>query len=182
MRKSLLLLFTASLLLIACGTDSNKEKESKKRNNEIVEEFPTTGETMSAEEKKEKLAMLIKESKKTLDSIDQAYKNIRSESRRNALSLEEREQVNEALMELNDAKDLIVLEMQETVVNELKEKTASLKTVMKDMNLRSEKMLNIAQTLSRVSGVIEKTADLLAGALSIGLVRPKLPATTESPS
>lgn len=163
-------------LFTACQSNTNNDdKENPGKEYEINDKLPPSGEPISDIEKKERVNALMSESKRTLDSIDAAYSFIRKESRAQNLSLDEREQVNEALIELNDAKDLIVLEMEHRIINDLKEKTASLKVVMQDMNSKSEKLMHIAQTLSRISGVIAKTTNLLSGALALGIIRPSLP-------
>lgn len=172
--QRLLWLFTLTLFFSCKNSDDAAVNKSAGKEYEIPDEEMPSGEKLTNNEKRERIAALIAESKRTLDSIDVAYRVIRKESRKQTLSFDEREQVNEALMELNDAKDLIVLEMEKTIINELKEKTTLLQTVMEDMTAKSEKLNRIAQTLSRVSGMIEKTTNLLAGALSAGLVRPKI--------
>src|SRR5205085_4742932 len=103
-----------------------------------------SGEKMTASDKEARLELLINESKRTIDSIDMAYKNIRRDSRANKLSMDERNQVSEALIDLSNARDLIILDMQQTVINDLKEKTLALQTVMQDMNTKSQQLRNIA--------------------------------------
>lgn len=173
--KLIIVLFSLlALTLVACqSNDKSNEKNSSNKEYEINDKIPPSGENISSAEKA-KLEELISESKKTLDSIDVAYSFVRKQSRLQNLSLDEREQVNEALIELNDAKDLIVLEMEQKIINDLKEKTTSLQIVMQDMNTKSDKLMHIAQTLSRISGVITKTTNLLAGALAVGLIRPRI--------
>lgn len=179
MKKVVFTFFAASVIAFACGTNPAEENKPKKGAYEIEETLPSTGGPVTAAEKEDRMALLISESKKTLDSIEVTYQHIRAESRRHTLTLEERERVNEALVDLNDARDLVVLEMEANVIRDLEQKTASLKSVMVEMNQQSQKLHHIAQLLSRVSGLIEKTTNLLAGALSAGLVRPPLaPATT----
>jgi uncharacterized protein (DUF885 family) len=171
LRKTFLIGFL--LLLLACQNNADTAPRQK-AGEEYVQSEEETSSGLTAAGKKEKLSMLLDESKRTLDSIDVAYSSIRKESRQRQLTLDEREHVNEALMELNDAKDLIVLEVEKSIINELKEKTVALQNVMDGMNAKSDKLTRIAQTLSRVSGIIEKTTNLLAEALSAGIVRPKI--------
>lgn len=173
MKKILLLLLTASLLF-ACKDSSDNEKANKKTEYPLDENLSPSGEKMTASDREAKLEMLITESKRTVDSINIAYNTIRRESRISKLSMDERNQVSEALLDLSNARDLIILDMQQSVINELNHKTQALQTVMQDMSVKSQQMLNIATTLSRVSGIIEKTTTLLSSALSIGLVRPKI--------
>jgi hypothetical protein len=174
MKSTTVFILLFALSLVACQSNNKSdEKKSSNKEYEINDKVPPSGENMSASEKA-KLEELITESKKTLDSIDVAYSFVRKQSRLQNLSLDEREQVNEALIELNDAKDLIVLEMEQKIINDLKEKTTSLQIVMQDMNTKSHKLMHIAQTLSRISGVIAKTTNLLAGALAVGLIRPRI--------
>jgi hypothetical protein len=174
MKKSILLLSFITLLTACSDNSETKEEKAGKRGYDIDESLKPSGEKMSGAEKEARLELLISESKRTMDSIDMAYKNIRRDSRAGALTLDEREQVNEVLIDLSDARDLIILEMQESVIANLKEKTAAMQTVMVDMNAKSERMMNIAATLSRVSGVIGKLTNTLADALSFGLVRPSI--------
>jgi uncharacterized protein (DUF885 family) len=151
--------FLLTIMMLSCG--NHRESDS-------------IGDILSGTERKTKLELLMAESKRTLDSIDVAYTTIRKESRKHQLSLDEREQVNESLMDLNDAKDLIVLEMEKSVVDELKQKTASLQEYVDGMTTKSEKLERIANTLSRISSTIEKTTNLFADAVSFGIIRPKI--------
>ena len=169
------ILFLLFVLTACQNNTSNHDKESASKEYKIDDKLAPSGEAISDIEKKERVNALMSESKRTLDSIDIAYSFIRKQSRLQNLSLEEREQVNEALMELNDSKDLIVLEMEHRIINDLKEKTASLQIVMQDMNSKSEKLMHIAQTLSRISSIITKTTNVLADALTLGIIRPPLP-------
>lgn len=173
MKPATVSIFLLVFLLTACESNSD-EKNTSNKEYQIDDKLPPSGEPDSGS-KEEKLEVLISESKRTLDSIDVAYSFIRKESRLQSLSLDEREQVNEALIELNDAKDLILLEMEQKIINDLKEKTASLQVMMQDMDAKSQKLMHISQTLSRISGIISKTTNLLAGALAVGIVRPQLP-------
>jgi hypothetical protein len=166
-------------LFCACKNDASGDNE-KSEYNPREEPLPKTGDNVSEASKSAQLTVLINESKKTLDSIDIAYRDIMQMRKQQSLNLYEKEQVNQALMELNDAKDLIVLETEKAVISELKEKSASLQIVMQKMNTASEKMQRIAQTLSRVSGIIEKTTNILATALTSGLVRPPITPSTRS--
>jgi len=168
----------ASILIIACGTASNEEKKAKQ---EEVSENSNEGEGVT-DLKKEQLNLLISESKRTMDSIDIAYKYIRRLSPMLNLSADDRQQVNEALMEMNSAKELIILETQQVVIDQLKEKSASLNIIMADMNLKSEKLKSICATLTKVCGMIEKTTNVLATALTTGLIRPKLSTALEKPA
>lgn len=145
--------FFASLFIIACGTASNKEKEET-RNDSAEHSNNNTG--LGNEAGKEQLNSLITESKKTMDSIDIAYNYIRRLSPMLNLSADDRQQVNEALMELNSAKELIILETQQAVIQQLNQKTASLNVITKEMNVKSEKLQNIATTLTRICGLIKK--------------------------
>lgn len=172
-----LALIAVICLLAACNSDKKSDETPSTKEYEINDEMEPSGRNLSAGEKEAKLAVLIRQSKQTMDSIDAAYKNISRERRAAKLSADEREQVSEALVELSNARDLIVLEVQESVITELKEKTNALQTVMDNMNTRSAQMMNIATTLSKVSGIIAKTTNTLADALTMGLVRPKISTT-----
>ncbi len=177
-----LLLLCLSVHLFACSGDESEKAETHKKKYEVDDTLPPSGGKMSASEKQAQLALLVNESRRTMDSIDVAYKTIRHDSKTATLSLDERETVNEALLELNNAKDLIVLETQQRVIDGLKEKSSALKVVMNDMNLKSQQLMNIANTLTRISGVIEKTTNLLATALSTGLIRPRIDPPPVTPS
>lgn len=177
--KFFILFFIVFAGFTSCQNNSHETtsaSDSSQNINPRNRRMPSTGGSENA--KAEQLNMLIAESKKTLDSIDAAYKNIATERSNRSMSIYEREQVNEALMELNDAKDLIILETQEAVIAELKEKTSSLKLVMQKMNTASSKMQNIARSLSKISGIIEQTTNILASALTYGIIRPRIVAAT----
>lgn len=170
----------ALVLSIAASCNSKPDKKDDQVVNPRDLPSPSTGETIN---KEQQLNILITESRKTLDSIDAAYQNIALERENSrGMDMYDKEQINEALMELNDAKDLIVLETQQRVISELKEKTASLQSVMQKMNTASAKMQNIVRTVSRISSIIEKTTNTLAMALTSGIIRPPLPPTTTKPS
>lgn len=174
--KKGVIFFMGLIIFISSCNNSSKSKENKEPYNPRDEPLPTVGDNLNEAAKKEQLKLLIRESRKTLDSIDNAYYNIRVEVRKKSLSLYEKEQVNEALMELNDTKDLIVLETQNAVIAQLKQKTASLQSVMRDMNTKSAELQNIISTLTRISGVIEKTTNILAVALTTGIIKPRMQA------
>lgn len=161
------------LVLAGCQSNNDSEKVSSK-DYEINDNLPPSGEPEFEGTKEQRLNLLMAESKKTLDSIDFTYTFINRERTRQQLSLDEREEVNEALLELSEAKDLIVLQMQQAVIDSLKSKTESLENVTKQLGSMSQKLVHIAQSLSRVSGMIEKTTNLLAGALAVGIIRPSL--------
>ena len=180
--KLWILFFIALICFTSCQNNSQESSTTARDSSEQINprdrRMPSTGGTGSENVKTQQLNMLISESKKTLDSIEVAYKNIAAERTNRSMSMYEREEVNEALMELNDAKDLIILETQEAVIAELKEKTSSLKSVMQKMNTASSKMQNVARCLSKVSGIIEQTTNILASALTYGIIRPRIVAGT----
>lgn len=165
------------VLVIFMSCESSSDNDSKKvssKDYQIDDKLPPSGEPESEGTKEEKLNTLIAESRKTLDSIDVSYSFINRERTRQTLSLDEREEVNEALLELSEAKDLIVLQMEQAVIDSLKSKTENLEGMTKQLGSMSNKLVHIAQSLSRVSGMIEKTTNLLAGALAVGIIRPSL--------
>jgi hypothetical protein len=169
-------LFT-TLLFLSCKNSSDREKENAidtaSINRTITDEKIATG---TKTEKEARLMLMISMSKQAMDSIDFAYSSIRSSSRLMNLSLEEREDVNEALQQMNVAKELIVLETQKEIIDQLRDKTNSLKVVIDHINKTSDRLNNIAGTISKVSGIIEKTTNMLASAFTAGIIKPKIEA------
>jgi hypothetical protein len=174
MKRVLHFLF-ASVLIISCKNSSNREKENTTDtaaiNRTITDEKIATG---TKTEKEARLMQMISMSRQAMDSIDVAYSSIRSSSRLMNLSFEEREDVNEALQQMNVAKELIVLETQKEIIDQLRDKTNSLRTVIDHINKTSDRLNNIAGTISKVSGIIEKTTNMLAFAFTIGIIKPKI--------
>lgn len=168
--KNFLLLFF-SFLLVACN--GNKEdRVPTGRDYAGNEALPSSGEKATDDE--EKLSALVEQSQRTVDSIDAAYKSIRTQGDRSNLSLDEREQVSEALMELSDARDLILLRMEESVIADLNQKTVALRALVGGMQTQSEKLNKMAATLARVSKIISATTTALTEAMTMGLVRPRM--------
>jgi DNA anti-recombination protein RmuC len=175
----------AFAFLASCGTNSDSDTWNDTMNSESVDSATSRlydslqtmkpfAKSMTDDAIEAQINSLLEQSRSTLDSIDNAYKYIRVTSKVQNLTIEEREQVNEALLQLNNTKELIILEIQQSVISQLKEKTASLHTVIDNLNVKSKRLENIISTLSRVSGIIEKTTNALASALSSGIIRPKI--------
>lgn len=170
--KKIVLPLMASLLLVACN-NSKEDGVPTGRDYQASEALPPSGEE-AVGSREEKLSALMLQSQRTIDSIDAAYRTVQIQSDRAGLSLDEREGVSEALMELSDARDLIVLQMEESVITDLKEKTASLRAMVAEMRAQSEKLNKMAATLARVSSIISTTTTALAEAMTMGLVRPRM--------
>ena len=167
-----LIILFAIVFFSSCGGSADKTETTKLDTVSTVTYTPdlSTGSKM---ERKEQVMMLINMAKQTMDSIDAAYSNIRSSSRLVDLSLEEREDVNEALQQLNTTKELIILETQKEVIEQLREKTFSLNSVIDHINQTSVRLNNIALTISKISNIIEKTTNVLASGLTMGIIKPK---------
>ncbi|HEY8689269.1 MAG TPA: hypothetical protein VIM07_08540 [Chitinophagaceae bacterium] len=87
--------------------------------------------------------------------------------------MEKREDVNEALQQMNVAKELIVLETQKEIIDQLRQKTNSLNSVIDHINKTSDRLNNIAITIAKVSDLIEKTTNVLASGFTMGIIKPK---------
>jgi hypothetical protein len=172
-------LIAIALLLINCNNSAERKKTSATDTIEINNNTDQ-GEGSLDDVRKQQINLLITESKRTMDSIDLAYKYIRRLSPMLNLNAAERQQVNESLMELNAAKELVILETQQTVIDQLKEKTSSLNNIMDNMKTKSDKLQSISSTLSRVSVMLEKTTNILSSALTSGLIRPRLSTVPEA--
>ncbi len=177
MRSISCILFSV-FILWACGGKNSVEGEetetttTNKRSTERIGR-PRAGK-MVTEEQRRKVQMLISTSKTAMDSIDVAYKSIRTSSKLLKLTVEERETVNEALQGLNALKELIILETQSAVIQQLKAKTTELYEVMDEMSAKSEKLNEIAARIAKISGIVKKTTDILAAALSSGIIKPNM--------
>jgi ABC-type transporter Mla subunit MlaD len=172
-----MILFGLGFLILSCGRSTNKtEDETKDTSSTGTEETFSPEVAVAAGTKAEKEAQLttmINMTKQTMDSIDAAYTTIRSSSRLMNLSLEEREDVNEALQNMNVAKELIILQTQKEIIDQLRLKTNSLNSVIDHINKTSERLNNISKTISRISNIIEKTTNLLASGFTMGIIKPK---------
>lgn len=166
------------MIFSACGENSVKQEEttittvSEKPKRERMG-GPRPGKMVTDAQRKE-VQLLISASKTAMDSIDAAYKEIRGSSKFLKLTVEERETVNEALQGLNILKELIILETQSAVIQQLKAKTSELNVVMDQMSEKSAKLNEIAAKIAKVSGIVKKTTDILAAALSSGVIKPNM--------
>lgn len=124
-------------------------------------------------EKQAQVKLLISISRQTMDSIDAAYILVRGSSRVMDLSIEERENVNEALQQMNVAKELIVLETQKEIIDQLRQKTNSLNSMIDQINKTSFRLNQISNTISKVSSLIERTTNMLSSGFAIGIIKPK---------
>jgi hypothetical protein len=170
-------------LLSACGGEDSVQPDNENETTGAKRE--RAGRSIKAgrsvtEADRQKVQMLISTSKMAMDSIDVTYKSIRSSSKLLKLTAEERESVNEALQNLNVLKELIILETQSAVIQQLKEKTTELYGVMDEMSSKSDKLNEIAAKIGKVSGIVKKTTDALAAALSSGIIRPRMVADPAS--
>ncbi len=175
----ILFILLSSCLLAACGGENSVDTETPDSSSTTRKPMrerigrPRAGKMVTAEERKQ-VQMLINTSRMAMDSIDVAYKSIRTSSKLLKLTAEERETVNEALQGLNTMKELIILETQSAVIAQLKEKTTELYGVMNEMSEKSDKLNEIAAKIGKVSGIVKKTTDALAAALSSGIIRPRM--------
>ena len=170
-------IFLLSLVffLFSCSRSKNRSAEQTKDSSTATTEQTYSPDiaTGSKAEKEAQITTLINITKQTMDSIDVAYTTIRSSSRLMNLSFEEREDVNEALQQMNVAKELIVLETQKEIIDQLRKKTNSLNSVIDHINKTSDRLNNIAATISKVSNIIEKTTNILASSFTMGIIKPK---------
>lgn len=172
MKKYLFILFSF-VLLIACNSSADK--------NTATEETPAIDSAdlnrnsgvkaeLTAEEQMEMLILTVDE---TLDSIDAAYSYIRQSSSKLSLSLDERQQVNLALQQINDARDLIILEAQEDMLQQLQQKTTAFKTMVGTMKTKTNKLADISKSLARLSDMLQKATDAIVSAASSGIIKPR---------
>lgn len=170
-----MILFGLGFLILSCGRSTNKTEEEKKDTSSVITEQTYSPDIAAGTkaEKEAQLTTMINMTKQTMDSIDAAYTTIRSSSRLMNLSLEEREDVNEALQNMNVAKELIILQTQKEIIDQLRIKTNSLNSVIDHINKTSERLNNISKTISRISNIIEKTTNLLASGFTMGIIKPK---------
>ena len=171
-----IILFIAIPIFFSCKHSANRSAEQKTVDSSTVITEPNYSPdiaTGSKAEREAQITSLINVTKQTMDSIDVAYTTIRSSSRLMDLSMDEREDVNEALQQMNVAKELIVLETQKEIIDQLRQKTNSLNSVIAHINKTSERLNNIAVTISKVSNIIEKTTNILASSFTMGIIKPK---------
>ena len=163
------------LIIIACNSSSDT-KDTSETKKDSASYFDSTASVSLAKERDMQLNLIIEAAKMTLDSIDAAYTFVRSSSKLMSLSLDDREQLNFALQQMNDTRDLIILETQKEVLDQLQEKASSFKTMVTSMHKRSSKLENITRSLSRLSDLIQKTTDALVSAFSSGIIKPRIDA------
>lgn len=171
-----IILFISAFLFFSCKNSADKSETQKTKNTTDTSsafQFDPTMATGTKAEKEAQVTMLINITKQTMDSIDAAYTSVRSSSRLMNLSMEEREDVNEALQQMNVAKELIVLETQKEIIDQLREKTNSLNSVIDHINKTSDRLNNIALTISKISNIIQKTTSMLASGFTMGIIKPK---------
>src|SRR5579875_866622 len=154
-------------MLFGCGqaskqkTNNTEEPQTTDSPSTYVEVNPDIKSVpFAASPVNERVQMLIASAKQTMDSIDLAYEKVRISTRMTDLSLDDREKLNEALEEMNMAKDLILLETHKQIIDELNEKSLSLKNVVSTINSKSEEMRSVCQTIRWISEIIKKTTDL----------------------
>lgn len=171
--KKYLLIIVSFVLLTACNSSTDS--------NTTTEEVPAVDSAdlnrnsgvkggLTQEEQMEMLIMTVDE---TLDSIDAAYSYIRQSSGKLSLSLEERQQVNLALQQINDARDLIILEAQEDMLEQLQQKTNAFKAMVGSMKTKTNKLADISKSLARLSDMLQKATDAIVSAASSGIIKPK---------
>src|SRR5687768_1344329 len=90
--------------LTACGGENSVEPEATETKTEKKVRTERLGKPragkMVTEAQRQQVQMLISTSKMAMDSIDAAYKSVRTSSKLLKLTVEERETVNEALQGL----------------------------------------------------------------------------------
>jgi uncharacterized protein (DUF885 family) len=170
MKRATVFFLFCMMLIIACNSSSDTSEAKK----DSTSYYDTTSGVSLAKEREMQTNLVIEAAKTTLDSIDAAYTYVRSSSKLMSLSLDDREQLNFALQQMNDTRDLIILETQKEVLDQLQEKASSFKTMVASMHNRSAKLENITRSLSRLSDLIQKTTDVLVSAFSSGIIKPKL--------
>lgn len=163
-------------LAFACNNaaDRSETKQTKNTTDSTATlTFDPNGPAGTKAEKEAQITTLINITRQTMDSIDVAYTTVRSTSRLMNLSLEEREDVNEALQQMNVAKELIVLETQKEIIDQLEQKTSSLNSLIAHMNKTSDRLNNISVTISKVCNIIAKTTNMLSSGFTMGIIKPK---------
>ena len=173
--KRNLILFSV-VFLFSCSQSTDKSETQQTETTVDSASVKTYEQNMSAgskSAKEEKVMALITMAKQTMDSIDAAYTTIRSSSRLMSLSLEEREDVNEALQQMNVAKELIILETQKEIIDQLQQKTNTLNSVIDHIYKTSDRLNNIAITISKVTNIIQKATNMLASGFTMGIIKPK---------
>jgi len=175
--KKIIVLFSlfVIMLMIACNSSSDTKGASEVQK-DSASYFDTTAGVSLAKEREMQLNLIIEVAKTTLDSIDVAYTFVRSSSKIMSLSLDDREQLNVVLQQMNDTRDLIILETQKEVLDQLQEKAASFRTMVTAMQGRSVKLTTITRKLSSLSDLIQKTTDALVGAFTSGIIKPRIDA------
>lgn len=136
--------------------------------------FDTTAGISLEKEKEMQMNMVIEAARMTLDSINTAYTFVFNSSKTMSLSVDERQQLNFALQQMNDTRELIILETQKDVLDNLQAKAASFKSMVTSIGVKSAKLNSIVKSLTRLSDLIQKTTDVLADAFSSGIIKPKL--------
>lgn len=169
------------VLLFGCGqaskekTNDTPDTQPPDTSSSVVQMNPDIKTVpFAASPDNERVQMLIASARQTMDSIDLAYDKVRTSSKMLNLSLDDREKLNEALEEMNMAKELILLETHKQIIDELNEKSLSLNNVVGTINAKSEEMRSVCQTIRWISEIIKKTTDLFATALTAGIVKPRM--------
>lgn len=85
------------------------------------------------------------------------------------LSSKERKALDQALVKLNAVERSIIETLEEELVDVLKKDSEELNTLAEKISCESEKLLNIAQTIRKVSELTNALAQVITGALSIGV-------------
>lgn len=159
--------------LASCNSSSDSG-EAEVSTTDSSSYFDTTAGISLERERERQVNMIIEVARMTLDSINSAYTLVFNSSKTMSLSVDERQQLNFLLQQMNDARELIILETQKDVLDNLQAKAASFKSMVASMGTKSAKLNNIARSLARLSDLIQKTTDALTDAFSSGIIKPKL--------
>jgi hypothetical protein len=174
MKKTLIIIscFLAILHLSSCNSSADNGVGTSAKDSASY--FDTTAGVSLEKEREMQMNLVVEAARMTLDSINTVYTAVFNSSKTMSLSVDERQQLNFALQQMSDTRELIILETQQDVLEHLQEKAASFKSMVTSMGGRSAKLANLAKSLSRLSNLIESTTNAIADAFSSGIIKPKI--------
>jgi hypothetical protein len=174
MKKTSLTVNCVLIILVFLSCNSSSDNGVGTSSKDSASYFDTTAGVSLEKEREMQMNMVVEAARTTLDSINTVYTIVFNSSKTMSLSVDERQQLNFALQQMNDTRELIILETQQDVLEHLQEKAASFKSMVIAMGGRSAKLANLAKSLSRLSNLIESTTNAITDAFSSGIIKPKL--------
>ena len=180
MKKFSFISLLVPIIFLASCNSSSDTKDTGEVKTDSTSYFDSTAGISIEAAREQQMNFVIEAAKETLDSMDAVYTSVRSSAKLMTLSLNDREQMNATLQQINDTRELIILETQKEILDQLQQKAAAFKMMVSVMRGKSDKLAGITQRLSKLSDMIQKTTDALVSAFSSGIVKPKIDAILKS--